>query len=226
MSSRCSAVESVGEIRLEPRPAGVRAVYLVETRNRAESREIEELFRELESRVQVRRLSTGMLTGYAVQARQSDAAIVDAIEDVLRESFACVTVQRELDEVTFRVLADLCRRTGSRMLSMERCAICGKPAPFPAATVTVSDGRKSPAASRGYCAHCTAEASRPTNQAFVRSLLSADRDGLSRLGEAQIERRRSRGGIIRFGITTRSCRDHCHSERSEESRPDSSLRSE
>jgi len=200
MSSVCSAVESVSEICLEPQPAGVRAVYLVEAGSRAGSREIEELFRELESRVQVRRLSTGRLMGYAAQARRSDTAILDAIEDVLRESFPYVLVQRAFDEVTLRVVSDLCAKTGSRMLPLPPCGICGKPEPFPAATVTVSAGRGSPAAGRGYCARCTAEASRPTNKEFVRSLLAADRDGLGSLGEAHLERRPSRSGTIRFRL--------------------------
>jgi len=200
MSRPCAAVESVGEICLEPHPAGVRAVYAVEARTRADAREIEGLFRELESRIQVRPLCIGRLMGYAVQAHHSDGVLLDAIEDVLRESFANVIVQRTVDETALRVVADLCRRTRTRLVPVPHCAVCGAAEPFPAAVVSVSTGRGQPVVSRSYCLRCTAEASRSTSRGFIKSLLAADRSGLGSLGTAQIERRHSRGGTIRFKV--------------------------
>ncbi|MGC8861760.1 MAG: hypothetical protein ACP5R5_03180 [Armatimonadota bacterium] len=200
MSTLCSPVETEIGIRLEAQPVGVRAVYVVDVGDRADSREVEELFQELESRIQVRRICVGRLIGYAVQAHRRDAAVLDAIEDVLRESFACVVVQRAIDESVLRLATDLCRRTGSRVMPVPRCAICGTPDPFPAATVSLSTGPGQPAAHREYCVRCTAEASRPTNKEFVKSLLAADRRCLGALETADIERRPSRCGTVRFRI--------------------------
>jgi len=193
-------VDSVSEIRLDARQSGVRAVYMIEVRGRGDATEVAKLFRELESHVQVRQLSSGRLVSYAVEAHAADSAILDAIEDVLRDSCAFVIVHRVFDDVAVRVLTELCRETGSRMMAMPRCGICGKPEPFPATSVILSNGPEAPPIDRGYCARCTAVAARPTNGEFVRSLLAADRRGFGHLAEARFERHPSHRSPVRFRV--------------------------
>ncbi|MCX8053099.1 MAG: hypothetical protein N3B12_04770 [Armatimonadetes bacterium] len=101
----------------------------------------------------VRPLSTGRLMGYAVEVRSDDSPILDAIEEILKESFSCVVVERVFDELTMRLVADLCRETGSRIYCLPRCSICGRPEPFPVATMGAGAS-----VGRCYCARCTAEA--------------------------------------------------------------------
>ena len=93
-------------------------------------KEIGTLFAEMESQVQVRRLCSGKLVSYAVQTHKSDSSILDEIEDFLKTNYAFVVTQRSFDEIIYRIVRELCQDTGSELLPMPRCNICGKPEPF------------------------------------------------------------------------------------------------
>ena len=186
-----AAIDTVREIRIDPRPKGLRAVYLAEPRRPEEAREIEGLFVELESRLQVRLLCRGKLLGYVVQAHESDSELLDELEDVLKAASAFVVTQRACDELTWRIVRDLCRATGSRLIPLPRCNICGVEEPFPATEVGLTDGNGSAVIHRSYCANCTAQTPVSSNKELVRSLLAADERGFGSLERARCVRRRS-----------------------------------
>ncbi len=194
------AVEAVSEIWLKPRPAGLRAVFLVETRSRADRREVEELFRELTAHVEVRQLSQGRLMSYIVQAGEAGLRILDTIEDVLRESFEFVAVHRSFEPGVLRMVRDLCRDTKSKLIPIPRCNICGKPEPFPRTVVSLRDGAKKPLTDRTYCARCSAEAEASSNKGFIKVLLGADERDFGGLERAEMQRRRSGREEISFRI--------------------------
>lgn len=192
--------ETISEICVDPQPSGLRAVYLVETRSEAEALEISDLFSELASQVQVRQLCQGKLVSYAVQAHDSEAAVLDDIEDVLKRNYAFVVTQRSFDEVIHRIVRELGRDTGSKLIEVARCNICGKSEPFPNTIISLSDEDGTVLLSRSYCARCTAEAAAPSNKEFVRSLLAADERDFGKLREAELVRRPSRKRPMRFRI--------------------------
>jgi len=193
-------VETVREISVDPQPSGLTAVYLVETRSDKEPREIAKLFDELGSHMQVRQLSRGRLVSYIVQAHESDASLLDEIENLLKANYAFVVSQSSYDETIHRIVRELCSDTGSKLLPMPRCNICRKAVPFPTTVVTLSGQGGSVLLSRSYCGSCTAEAAAPSNKDFVRSLLNADRRDFGVLARAELVRRRSRKQNIRFKI--------------------------
>mgnify|MGYP001616934055 CR=1 FL=1 len=195
-------VRNVREISVDPQPSGLSAVYLVETRSDEEAAEVRKLFRELESQVQVRILSRGKLMSYVVQADESDTALLDEIESVLKANYGFVVAQDCYDETIYRIIRELCQDTGSTVMGMSRCNICGKAVPFPTTVVSLSDEVGSVLLSRSYCASCTAGASAPSNKEFVRSLLSADRRDFGGLERVELVRRRSRKQNLRFKIKT------------------------
>ena len=192
-------VATVREICVDPRPSGLRAVYLVETRSAEEAREIAKLFSELETHIQVRQLCKGRLVSYVVQAHQCDSSLLDDVENILKSSHAFVVSQGSFDEVIYRIVRELAQDTGSSLLPMSHCHICGKTEPFPNTVVNLSDEDGYVVMSRHYCGSCTAEAAAPTNKQFVRSLLAADRRDFGGLVQAELVRHRSRQNV-RFKI--------------------------
>ncbi|MCE5314553.1 MAG: hypothetical protein ABFD49_08035 [Armatimonadota bacterium] len=200
MPKREGSVETVREICIDPQPSGLRAVYLVETRSEEESREIDKLFLELESQIQVRQLCRGKLVSYVVQAHESDASVLDEIEDILKKSYAFVVTQRSFDDLICRIVRELCEDTGSKLSAIPKCNICGKVEPFPNTVVNLSDDDGSVLISRNYCSSCTAEASAPSNKEFIKSLLAADKRDFRKIESAELVRHPSRKQSIRFRV--------------------------
>ena len=190
---------TVREICVDPQPIGLRAVYLVETRSADETRAIAKLFSELKTHVQVRQLCKGKLVSYVVQAHKSDASLLDDVENILKSDYAFVVSQGSFDDVIYRIVKELAEDTGSSLLPMSHCHICGKTEPFATTVVNLSDEDGSVLISRHYCSSCTAEAGAPSNKQFVRSLLAADRRDFGGLVQAELVRRRSREHV-RFKI--------------------------
>lgn len=193
-------IQNVSEIRIDPQPIGLRAVYLVETRSKEESEEINKLFCELESQIQVRMLCDGKLVSYAIQALESDSSLLDELEDVLRENYGFVVSHRSFDDVIYRIVNELSRDTGSKLLPIPTCNICGKTDPFPNTVVSLSDEDGSVLISRCYCGSCTAGANATSNKEFIRSLLMADERDFSKLEQAELVRHPSRKQPIRFKV--------------------------
>jgi len=202
MSKREDAIDTISEILVDPQPRGLRAVFLVETRSSAEAAELARMFSELAARLQVRQLSKGKLVSYAIQADESDAALIEEIEEVLKRSYAFVVTQHSFDDIIYRILKELCHDTASKLIPVPRCNICGKQEPFPGLVVSLSDEEGSVIFSRNYCSNCTAGTSAPSNKEFVRSLLAADERDFGVIERAEFVRRRSRKQPIRFKIRT------------------------
>jgi hypothetical protein len=192
--------QAFSEIRVDPQPMGTRAVYLVETRSPEEAGNIDELFSELARRFQVRQLCSGKLLAYAVQTDEPDGSVLDEIEEILKHNCAFVVTQRSFDEVVYRIVRELGRDTGSKVIEAPHCNICGRPDPFPNVVVSLSDGNGSVPVLRNYCARCTAEAAAPSHKQFVRSLLAADECGFRKIRDAELIRHPTRGSPIRFQI--------------------------
>lgn len=200
MSKHQTTTETVSEIRIDPQPSGLRAVFMVETRTQTEAREIHCMFEELTSRVQVKQLCKGTLVSYAVQAHESDAEILDEIEAVLKSSYGFVVTQRSFDDLIYRIVKELCEDTGSKLLPVSRCNICGRIEPFPNTVVSLTGADGSVLMSRVYCGRCTAQSVAPSNKEFIRSLLAADRRDLGKLAQAELVRHPSRKQPVRFRI--------------------------
>ena len=200
MPKREGSVETVREICIDPQPSGLRAVYLVETRSDEEAREIGKLFSELESELQMRQLSKGKLVSYVVQAHESDASVLDDIEDILKKNYAFVVTQRSFDELICRIVRELSEDTASKLFPIPKCNICGKVEPFPNIVVNLSGEDGSLLISRSYCASCTAEASAPSNKEFIKSLLAADKRDFRQIERAELVRHPSRKQPICFRI--------------------------
>lgn len=191
---------SFSEICVDPQPAGVRAVYLVETLDAQEARSVAALFEDLESRIQVKRLCTGKLVSYAVQMHESDVSLLDEIEAMLKGNYSFVVTQRSLDEVIYGIVRDLCEDTGSKLLPVPHCNICGRTEPFPSITVSLSDERGRVRTCRNYCASCAASATATSNKEFVRSLLASDKREFREIERAELVRRSSRKQPIKYQI--------------------------
>ena len=194
------SLHHISEICMDPQPTCLKAVFLIETREQTEAREVSKLFSELESQVQVRQLSAGRLVSYCVHALQSDWELLDELEAVLKETYSFVLAQRSFDEVIYRVILDLCRDTNSTILPLSECNICGKTEPFPTIVIGLTQDDGSILASRSYCRRCTAEAGSTNHKEFVRSLLAADEDDFGKLARAELVRHPSRKQPVRFKV--------------------------
>jgi len=193
-------IETISEILVDPRPQGLSAVFMVETRSAAEASQLAGMFSELAASLQVRQLSRGKLVSYAVQADESDAALLEEIEDILKRDYAFVLTQHSFDDLIYCILTELCRDTRSRLIPVPKCNICGKQDPFPGLVVNLSDQQGAVLLSRNYCSNCAAGACAPSNKEFVKSLLAADERDFGRLERAELIRRPSRKRPIRFRI--------------------------
>jgi hypothetical protein len=204
MSGKVGPVETVREICVDPKPNGMRAVYLVETRSDNEEREIARLFADMEPELMIRQLSKGRLVSYVVQAHESNVAILNEIEDILKKDYSFVVTQSSFDELSCRIIKELAGHTGSKLLAIPKCNICGKVEPFPTTVVKFSDDDGSVLLSRSYCASCTAEASatgsKASNKEFIKSLLAADTRDFRIIERAQLVRRPSRKQPIRYRV--------------------------
>ena len=200
MPKRAEHIDSISEILVNPQPRGMRAVYLVETRTPQEAKEIDKLFGELASQIQVRQLCKGTLVSYAVQADESDIALLDEIENLLKQTYAFVVAQHSFDDLICRIVKELCLDTQSKLIPMPTCNICGKTEPFPALLVNLTDEEGKIVFARNYCSNCAAVASAPSNKEFIRSLLAADERDFSKLEQAELVRHPSRKQPIRFRI--------------------------
>ena len=198
--SRGAQVENVSEIMVDPKPGGFRAVFLVETRNAGEARDVVKLFEDISGYMQIRQLSKGNLVSFAVQAQDTDQRVLNEIRAMLTAKYGFVALHSSFDSLIYRIITELCKDTNSKLLPIPRCDICGKVDPFPETVVSFADNDGSTMLSREYCSTCTAEASATNNRDFLLSLLSADRKDFSGLKEHRLVRTPSRKQRIKFRI--------------------------
>lgn len=190
----------VSEIAVDPQPEGTVAVYLVEPGSEKETRSLSSLFEDLKPHVNVTQLSRGRLVSYAVQTRDGDASVLDELEDTLKKNYPFVVMQRSFDMVIYRIVKDLCSDTGSKLLSIPKCNICGIVQPFPDTVITLADENGNALMSRSYCGTCTASLVSRTNKDFVLSLLLADRRDFGQLAQSELVRSRGRNHYLKYKI--------------------------
>ncbi len=193
-------VEKVSEIVIDPKPGGSRAVFLVETRNSEETREVMNFFSDISDYLQVLPMSKGSLLSFAVQVQEGDQKMLDEIRAKLASRYGFVALHRSFDALIYNILTELCNDTGSKLLPVPKCDICGKVDPFPETIVNLAGEDGTPVASRKYCSTCTAQHSATNNKDFVISLLSADRKDFSRLAQRKLIRTPTRKQRIKFKI--------------------------
>jgi len=195
-----SSVVKVREIWVDPQPLGTRVVYLVETRSPQEEVELDALFAEMSSYTRVCQLCKGKLMSFVLQVEDSDTSILDETDYILRANYAFVVTQRSFDMLIYRIVEELCRDTGSELLPLPHCNICGDVEPFPNTVVSLSDDDGSVVASRSYCVKCTAQTAAPSNKELIRSLLDADEHDFSKLKNVELVRLPSHKHPIRFRV--------------------------
>ena len=198
---RCrTPMKAIRQIWLDPQPQGLCAIYLVEARNDQEAQEVADLFGVLEPDIEARQLSRGRLVSYAVKTRQEQQQTLAELEQALRSRFGFVMLHRSFDEVIYKIVSELCADTGSELLPIPHCDICGKTEPFPDTVINLADQVGATVASGAYCRACTAGFTARTNKEFVISLLHADTRDFSALEKMQFVRARSQKQAIKFRI--------------------------
>lgn len=196
------SVRLVSQICVEPQPKGLRAVYLVETQNEDEAAELGKLFGDFAPAIRSCKLSTGKLVSYVVQLDSGDQSLLQEIESFLKQNFGFVIMHRSFDSLIYDIVRDLAKDSGSSLLPIPKCDICGKPEPFPETTISLLDKENVQLATRLYCTTCTAESARRNNKEFVKALLEADRSDLGILSSMDLVRSRSSKKRIAFRIKT------------------------
>ena len=190
----------VTEIYVETHPKGVCAVYLVETQNESETNDLANLFSDFSPNLESLQLSSGKLVSYAVQLRNHDQGLLDQIGDFLKKSFGFVILHRSFDPIIYEIVKELCKDSGSSLLHMPKCDICGKAEPFPETLVRLVGQQGTNVATRTYCGTCTAESAGGSNKEFVMALLEADRSGLGIFRQMDLVRSRSSKKRVAFRI--------------------------
>jgi len=193
-------VRLVSQIHVEPQPKGLCAVYLVETQNEREAADLSRLFQDFAPALESVQLSSGKLVSYAVQLRNHDQSLLEELETFLKKNFGFVILHRSFDPLIHDIVRELCKDSGSNLMPVSRCDICGKRDPFPETVVTFLDKQKVNLATRTYCATCTAESAGRNNKEFVMALLGADRSGLRTLCGMDLVRTRSSKKRVAFRI--------------------------
>jgi hypothetical protein len=200
-------VRLVNQICVEPQPKGLRAVYLVETQDEKEAADLSKLFGDFAPALQVAQLSKGKLVSYAVQLSEQDQPLLEEIETFLKKNFGFVILHRSFDSLIYDIVRELCKDSGSSLIAIPRCDICGKPEPFPEIVISFLDKQNVRLASRLYCATCTAESAGRNNKEFIMALLEADRTDFGMLRHMDFVRSRSSKKRIAFRL--KSAAEQC-----------------
>jgi hypothetical protein len=175
---------------------------MVETQDEREAEDLSRLFGDFSPAVQSVQLSSGKLVSYAVQLCDHDQVLLDEVEAFLKKNFGFVVLHRSFDSLIYDIVRELCKDSGSTLIPIPKCDICGKRDPFPDTVVRLLDKQNVHLASRTYCATCTAEATGRNNKEFVMALLEADRGGLGAFRHMDLVRSRSSKKRLAFRIKT------------------------
>jgi hypothetical protein len=179
--------KEVSSIVVEPQSVGIRAVYIVEARNRQERKEIRDLFENIREVYEVRQLSDGTIMSYTVQIT-GDPSVLSEIENILKANFVFSILERSFNDTIYMVIQDLCADTGSRLCRIPRCGICGKLEPFPT-RVNMLDDKNNPVMNANYCGRCVASLANRSEKKVIVDLLSNDRRNFSAIREVKLVKR-------------------------------------
>lgn len=135
----------------------ITALFFAEARNRAEVDELADLARDLALHGELRAISQGAITAYAVTLPASGAPLLSGLETTLKRDFVFGHVELPFQETLLRVVEDLALSTDSRLFPVEDCEICHKPEPFPADVRVMGEDGKPRRSRSVYCAACAAE---------------------------------------------------------------------
>lgn len=165
-------------------PHGFCAVFLAEARNRKEMRQIRELFDMVGQLTEVVPISHGTVMAYAVKA-DSDATLFGKIEWLLKTQFSFSLVERNFTATTLHLVRSLCEESGTQIVELPECGICGANDPFPARATVELDLSEEPL-HLTYCCRCAAGAPQEDVASFVRDLVARDRRKFQVPGEAVV----------------------------------------
>jgi len=133
------------------------ALFFAEARNRAEVDELADLASDLARHGEIRLISQGAITAYAVTLPASGAPLLTGLETTLKRDFVFGRVELPFHETILRVVEDLAMATDSRLYPVEDCEICHVPEPFPADVRVMGEDGKPYRSRSVYCAGCAAE---------------------------------------------------------------------
>lgn len=207
MAAACSKKNRVSEVAVEYRPAGSRAVFLIETTSAEDTAQVEKLFSELAERYDVIPLCTGKLIGYCIQLAEPATEMLNEVEELLRTTHPLVVSQRSFDEMVWNLVSVLSRDAGSHVASVPTCDICGKVEPFPTVAATLLDELGEPIITRHYCESCSAGNAVTSNKEFLRSLLKSDKLQMTGLENWELTRQTTQKKPMRFRVECIECED-------------------
>jgi hypothetical protein len=176
--------KAVSKILLKPTTPGDRAVFIVEARDAADRRKVDELFETVAELAEVAPVSRGEITAFAVQVR-GDNTLFAKIETVLKEEFTFSIVERSFTDVTYHLIQSLCEESESRLCPVPHCDICDQADPFPT-RVTMRDEKDRDVIEGHYCSRCAAEQAHPSREQFLVDLLAADRRDFGAIRDARL----------------------------------------
>lgn len=133
------------------------ALFFAEARNRAEVDELADLARDLARHGELRAVSQGAITAYAITIPASGAPLLSGLETTLKRDFVFGHVEMPFQETILRVVEDLAIATDSRLFPVEECEICHVAEPFPADVQVMGEDGKPHRSRSVYCAACAAE---------------------------------------------------------------------
>jgi hypothetical protein len=133
------------------------ALFFAEARNRAEVDELADLARDLARHGEIRAVSQGAISAYAVVLPASGAPLLSGLETTLKRDFVFGHVELPFQETILRVVEDLAMATDSRLFPVEECEICHVPEPFPADVQVMGEDGQPRRSHSVYCATCAAE---------------------------------------------------------------------
>lgn len=160
-------------IRVLPRHAGIRAVFLVEAPTKKALRQARELFDTVGQLAEVVPISVGTITSYAVET-DGDSSLFGKIEWLLKTQFPFTLLERNFSSVTLRLVRSLCEEANTQVAELPECGICGEPDPFPLRASLSLPDRSSPV-HLSYCARCASQHASDDPARQIRRLVAKDR---------------------------------------------------
>lgn len=207
MAAACSKKNRVSEVAVEYRPAGSRAVYLIETTSAEDTDQVQNIFSELSERYDVTPLCKGKLIGYCIQLAEPAEEMLNEVEELLRTTYPLVVSQKSFDEVVWNLVSGLSREAGSQLCDVPACDICGKVEPFPTVSATLLDDVGEAIITRHYCEKCSAGNAVTSNKEFLRSLLKSDKLEITGLENWELTRQTTQKNPMRFRVECIECED-------------------
>ncbi|MGC8832960.1 MAG: hypothetical protein ACP5R4_02815 [Armatimonadota bacterium] len=204
LGGECSGVAS---ITIEKEPEGDSLIFIAETRNAVEVSELRELCSDLEHGCKVRMVAVGPVTAFAIKpfseepGHLADFYEVTAVLEAIAPRYKAAYLQ-PLDATSYRIVEDLALETGSELMPLNHCDLCGRPEAFP---TTLAAGEKNRRLAAGaYCSRCIAELNRQNDYQLVSALLNADKRNFGNCVHVELTNKAKRhGGKITFSARRR-----------------------